>query len=108
MPLPRPASPRVLWADLRAFTRERSRSQWVAAVFAILMPVLIVIGFIVDARTNIAPGEQLIHVESWSADRSDAEIRAAQKARQEREEAFRRERQEQFQRIDNQLNRLGI
>ena len=72
MPLPRPASPRALLADLRAFTQERSRHQWVAAFFAVVMPVVIVIGFIVDSRTNTAPGEQMIYVESWSAKRSDA------------------------------------
>ena len=42
-----------------------------AAVFAILMPVVIVVGFIVDARTNVLPGEQVIYAESWSARRSD-------------------------------------
>ena len=45
MPLPRPASPRALWADIRAFWRYRPRHQWVAAVLAVLMPVGIVIAF---------------------------------------------------------------
>ena len=39
MPLPRPASPRALWADLRAFTSERRPHQWVAAALAVAMPV---------------------------------------------------------------------
>jgi hypothetical protein len=105
MPLPRPASPRVLWADLRAFARERSRHQWVAALFAIAMPIVIVVGFIVDARTNIAPGEQLIYVDSWSANRTDAEIKAAQAKREEERQAIAAERQRQFKELEE---RLGI
>lgn len=103
MPLPRPASPSVLWADLRAFARERSRHQWIAALFAIAMPIIIVIGFIVDARTNIAPGEQLIYVDSWSAKRTDSEIKAAQAKREEERQAIAAERQRQFKELEEKL-----
>ncbi|WP_324748959.1 hypothetical protein SH591_09735 [Sphingomonas sp. LY54] len=104
MALPRPASPRALWADLRAFTRERSRVQWIAAAVAVLMPVIIIIGFITDARTNIAPGEQLIYVDSWSTNRTDAEILAEQKRRQAEREAAQAERQRQFKRLEEKLD----
>lgn len=103
MSLPRPASPRALWADLRAFAGQRSRLQWVAAILAILMPTIIVIGFILDARTNIMPGEQLIYVDSWSANRSDAEIIAAQKERQKEKEAADKQRQERYQELERRL-----
>jgi hypothetical protein len=103
MPLPRPASPRALWADLRAFTRERSRHQWIAAFFAVVMPIVIVVGFIVDARTNIDPGEQIIYAESWSANRSDDEIRAAQQKRQKEREAIAAERQRQFKELEKKF-----
>ena len=103
MPLPRPASPRVLWADLRAFAKERSRHQWIAAFFAIAMPIVIVFGFIVDARTNIAPGEQLIYVDSWSANRTDTEIKAAQAKREEERQAMAAERQRQFKELEKKL-----
>lgn len=105
MPLPRPASPRALLADLRAFARERSRHQWIAAFFAVLMPIVIVVGFIVDAKTNTAPGEQVIYADSWSAKRSDAEIKAAQKEREEQREAAAAERQRQFKELEK---RFGI
>lgn len=103
MPLPRPASPRILWADLRAFARERSRHQWIAAFFAVVMPIVIVVGFVVDARTNIAPGEQIIYAESWSAKRSDAEILAAQERRQQEQEAIAAERQRQFKELEKKF-----
>ena len=103
MALPRPSSPRVLLADLKAFTRERSRHQWIAAFFAIVMPIVILVGFYYDSRTNIAPGEQLIYVESWSADRTDEEIIAQQKIDQKAKEARAAERQRQFQKLEKQL-----
>ena len=105
MPLPRPASPRALWADLRAFARQRSRVQWIAALFAIVMPVVIVVGFYYDAQTNILPGEQIIYVENWPANRTDAEIKAQQKIDQAEKEKAQRARQEQFKRLEE---RLGI
>ena len=103
MSLPRPASPRALWADLRSFARERSSVQWIAALVAILMPVIIIIGFITDAKTNIAPGERVIFVDSWSANRTDTEIKAAQKAHQEEQEAIRAERQRQFKQLEKKF-----
>lgn len=108
MPLPRPASPRALWADLRAFWRNQPRHQWVAGFFAVLIPIGIVVAFYYDAQTNILPGEQVIYTESWPATRTDEEIKAKQQVDLRRREEFERQRREQFQRIDESLNRLGI
>ena len=103
MPLPRPASPKALIADLRAFLADRRPHQMLAAGLAIAMPVVIVIGFIVDARTNTAPPPQLIYVESWSVNRSDAEIIADQKQRQAEKEARDAERQRQYQELEKKF-----
>ena len=103
MPLPRPSSPRVLWADLRAFARERPRHQWLAATAAIVMPLIILFGFYSDARTNIAPGEQVIYAESWSGNRTDAEIKASQAERQKEQEARAAARQRQFQELERKF-----
>jgi hypothetical protein len=108
MPLPRPASPRALWADLRAFTSERRPHHWVAMALAIAMPVAIVVTFYFDGKTNISPGPQLIYVESWPASRTDEEIKAQQKIDQAARDKFKKERQEQFKRLDEKLERLGI
>lgn len=99
MPLPRPASPRMLLADLRAFAQQRSRVQWIAAFVAVLMPIVIIWGFIKDGNTNIAPGEQIIYAESWSAERSDAQIKIDQAKRQQDREAAMAERQRQFKEL---------
>ena len=108
MPLPRPASPRFLWNDLRAFWRERPRHQYVAAFLAVLIPIGIVTVFFFDTRTNIVPRQTLQFIDSWPASRTDAEIQAKQKADAAALEARRRERQRQFQRLDDNLNRMGI
>ncbi|HEY5712114.1 MAG TPA: hypothetical protein VIT38_09475 [Allosphingosinicella sp.] len=108
MPLPRPASPRVLWNDLRDFWRDRPRHQYVAAFLAILIPIGIVTVFFIDSRTNLVPRQTMQYIESWPASRTDAEIQAKQKADATALEARRRARQEQFRRLDNNLNRLGI
>lgn len=95
-------------ADLRAFIADRSRHQIVAAVLAVMMPIIFVFGFIIDANTNTLPGEQIVYVQSWSANRTDAEIIADQKKRQAEKEALQKERQRQFKKLDDSLERLGI
>ena len=105
MPLPRPSSPRALWADLRAFARQRSRHQWIAAFFALVMPIIIVVGFYYDAQTNILPGEQIVYVENWPANRTDEQIIAQQRIDQAKREEAQKARQEQFKRLEE---RLGI
>lgn len=103
MPLPRPASPNTLLRDLRAFTAQRTRHQWIAAFFAIAMPATILILFVLDARTNILPGEQVIFVESWSAARSEEEIKAAQQVRQREREQAAAQRQQEWKQLGNRL-----
>jgi len=101
MSLPRPSSPAAAWRDLRAFLASRDRSQIFFAILAIAMPLLIVLGFAIDA--NIKPQPQIIYVESWPANRSEAEILADQKKDQAKREAARRERQRQFQELEKRL-----
>ncbi|HEY0411843.1 MAG TPA: hypothetical protein VGD66_01720 [Allosphingosinicella sp.] len=105
---PRPASPRALWADLRDFTRERSRYQWGGLAVALVMPVLIIAGFYHDSSHGIAPGPQLIYAESWPASRTDAQIKADQKKDQARKELMRKARQREFQKLDRELKKVGI
>jgi hypothetical protein len=108
MPLPRPASPRALWADIRAFAAQRSAIQWWAAAFAVTMPVAIIVLFVTDTRTNIQPPAQIVYVESWRVDRTDAEIIADQKRDQAKREKRAREQQEQFKKLDERLERIGL
>jgi len=100
---PRPSSPRVAFNDLRAFMRQRSREQVIAAALAVLITVVIVIEFVVDAKINTAPPPRVTYVELYSTNRTDAEIVADQKKDQAAKEAAAKERQRQFQKLENQL-----
>jgi len=103
MALPRPASPRALWADARSFFRQRSRHQVIAACLAVAMPIIIVVGFYFDGKTNLTLGEQIVYVENWPATRTDAEIKAQQKIDQARKEQEQAERQRQFKELEKRL-----
>lgn len=103
MPLPRPSSPKVLLSDIRGLMAERSRHQLVAATLAICMPILIVAAFVIDVKTNTAPGPQLIYIKSWSANRTDAEIIADQKKAQIEKDAAKKEHQRQVRKLADQL-----
>lgn len=108
MPLPRPARPSVLWSDLRALWNERPRHKWIAGALAVVAPLIIVVTFYFDAQTNVRPIRTIHYIDSWPENRSDEEIIAKQKADAETLKQRQIERQRQFQRIDNQLERLGI
>lgn len=101
---PRPASPRALLADIKAFAGDRSPHQWVAAVLAVLMPLGIIVLFYFDSKTNILPKEQVVYAETWRADRSDEEIKAAQAKRQEAAEKRARARQQMFKDLERKLD----
>jgi hypothetical protein len=105
---PRPSGPRALIADFREFTRQRSRVQWIGAAVAIAMPLLIIGGFYHDSSHGIAPGPQLIYVESWPANRTDAQIKADQVKYQAEKDAARKERQRQFRKLEKDMEKLGI
>ena len=108
MPLPRPASPRALLADLRNFWRDRPRHTWVAATLAVLIAAGIVLVFYLDSKTLGETREQVIFLDSWPANRTDAEIIAKQKADKAERDAAIEAHRRSLQRIDENLNRLGI
>lgn len=100
---PRPVGPRAAFADLLAFTRQRSREQRIGAALALLSTMIIVVVFFVDAKVNTETPAQVVYVEQWSANRTDAEIVADQKKRQAEREAALKERQRQFKKLEKQF-----
>jgi len=99
---PRPASPRALIADVRAFLAGGGRTKVSIAIISVLMPVIIVIGFYHDANIKPAPKGPYF-VQSWPATRSDEEIKAQQKIDQARRDAEREKRRQEYQRLADQL-----
>ena len=101
--LPPFSRPSVALADLKAFLRNRDRDRLVGGVLALLVTLLIVVIFFLDAKVNTAPPPQIIYTDSWSANRTDAEIIAQQKEDQAAREAAQAERQRQFKELQDKL-----
>ncbi len=100
---PRPASPLAAIADLRSFLRQRSREQVIAGSLAFLITSIVIVMFLVDSKINTAPPPTIIYTDSWSIDRSDAEIIAQQKKDQAAQQAAAEERQKQYQALENRF-----
>ena len=100
---PRPVGPRAAFADFRAFIRQREREHVIGAALALLVTIIIIIEFLVDSKINTAPPPRIVYADSWSANRTDAEIIADQKKHQAERKAAQEERQRQFQKLEKQL-----
>ena len=100
---PRPSTPAAAFRDLAAFMRQRSREQVIAGLLAVLITAIIVIEFLVDAKIGTKPPPQIIYADLYSSNRTDAQIIAEQKKDQAAKDAAIKERQRQFQKLENQL-----
>jgi len=85
--------------------RQRSREQVIGASLAVLATAIIVIEFFVDSQINTAPPPEVVYVELYPSNRTDAQIIADQKKDQAEKEAAQKERQRQFQELEK---RFGI
>ena len=75
----------------------------IGGALALLTTIIIVILFLVDSKINTAPSAQIVYVESWSANRTDAEIIADQKKHQAERRAAELEKQRQYQKLEKQF-----
>jgi len=88
-----------------------SRSRWYEIWFLLLAMAIaatVIAGFVHDSRVVTPYHEEIVYVQSWPLNRSEAEILAAQKvyaAKKAKEQAAiekaEKERQAQFQRLQN-------
>ncbi len=102
---PRPVGPRAAFADLRAFIRQREREHWIRGALAVLVTIIIIVEFFVDSKINTAPPPRVVYVQTYAAERSDADIVASQKRDQAKRKADKKEHQRQMQELQE---RLGI
>ena len=100
---PRPSSPGGAFRDLLAFMRQRSREQVIGACLALLVTAIIVIEFAVDSKMGTAPDPQVVDVDLYSPNRTDAQIAADQKKDQAAKEAADKEQQRQMKQLAKQL-----
>lgn len=102
-------------ADLRYFFGRRQPHQWVFAALAIGLTVLAITAFVHDSRFVPPYHRDIVYVQQWRLDRTDAEIIAQQKidgieqTRRIAEETRQREANRQkFKNVDDALRKWGI
>jgi hypothetical protein len=102
---PRPSSPRAALRDLISFVRQREREHVIGGALAVLITIIIVIEFLVDSNIGTTPPPQIVEVELYASNRTDADIIADQMKYQAKKEAAEQERRRQFRQLEK---RLGI
>jgi hypothetical protein len=100
---PSPSSPRAALRDLLALIRHSGREQKIGAALALIVTAIIVIEFLVDAKIGTALPPQVVEVELYPSNRTDAQIIADQKKDMAERQAFEKEKQRQFQKLENRL-----
>ena len=96
-------SPRTALRDLGSVMRRRSLESLIAAGLSVLFTVTIIVIFFLDAKVNTAPPVTVTYVDSWSENRTDAEITADQAKDRAASEERAARRQEQIKEIANTL-----
>ncbi|MGN6376563.1 MAG: hypothetical protein ACTHMG_13565 [Sphingomonas sp.] len=96
------------YRDLRRFMLTRKPYELWFLLAAMVITLLILLGFAHDANIKPAYHENIIYVQSWPSDRSEAEVLAQQKidaAKKAKEQAAiekaQKARQAEFQRLQN-------
>ena len=100
---PKPVGPREALRDLAAFMRQRSREQVIGAALALLVTTIIVLVFLVDPATRPAPDPEVVEVQLYAPNRTDADIIADQKKDQAARRAYAAEKRREFQKLGNQF-----
>lgn len=102
--------------DLRRFLASRGRHEIIFLFAAFFICGLIVVGFVLGSHVEkIYKPPEIIYVQSWRADRTDAEIIAQQKIDLEKkkiqdakEAEFEAQKRAEFKRASDALKKWGI
>ncbi|MGY4394967.1 hypothetical protein ACVWZA_000128 [Sphingomonas sp. UYAg733] len=103
------------FTDLRGFLRERRPHELGFLLLSVALFGTILVGFTIDSHEERVYQPNIIYVQQWPASRTDAEIRAQQKIdgpieakRRADEEAQRVKTQQEFKRLNDKLEKIGI
>jgi len=107
---PRPARPSAVVADVKRIWRSSTnRYKLVFGALAIGMTSIVITGFILESRWGVLPeGPQVVYATDWPATRTDAEIKAQQRADAAEKRKYMEERRREWKKIDDALTRHGI
>jgi hypothetical protein len=101
--------------DLRVYLSQESPHKLVFLVLSVVVFGAMLVGFTLDSRQAPVYHREITYVEQWPADRTDAQIIAQQKIdgpaeakRKAEAEAARRKLQQDFKRLNDKLEKVGI
>ena len=101
--------------DLRLFLHQRQKHELIFLFLSVILTGLLIIGFAKDSSVEKVYKPEIVYVQQWKLDRSDAEIVAQQKVDQVKKDAElaerkkrQDERQAAFKRLDDKLTRMGL
>ena len=107
--------PAGAWADLRFYLGRRQPHQWGFAGLAVAIVIVTIWAFWHDSQFEKPYHRDIVYVQQWRADRSDAQIVAQQKIDGPREAALKAAEEQRLEanrqalkRIDDKLKRWGI
>ena len=108
-------SPLRAYQDLRVFLAQRQPYELGFLVLAMTITAILVWAFVKDSYREPVYKPDIIYVEQWTLNRTDAEIRAAQivdQAKKEKrlaeEKAFNDKKRAQFKKLDDQMTKWGL
>lgn len=101
--------------DLRFFLQQRQPHELIFLVISVLATGLILIGFVKDSAIEKEYRPEIVYVQQWRLDRTDAQIRAQQaidapiKQKQlDEQKRVQDERRAAFKKIDDKLEKWGL
>ncbi len=102
--LPSMVNPRAAMSDFAAAVRgDNKRDRILGLTLAVLITIIILIIFFVDAKINTAPPPRVTYVELYAPTRSDADIIASQKKDSAERKAFQEDKKRQFRQLEKRL-----
>lgn len=108
-------SPFRAYRDLRFFLATRQRYELGFLALSLIITAALIAGFVHDSHVERPYKRNIVYVEQWPADRTDAEIAAQQKIdqvaahkRKAEIEAEQKRTQAEFKRLDDRLKAMGL
>ena len=115
MALPRPVRPSAAFADLRAFFATRQKHQWGFAAASVFIPLYFVTLFVLEAETKVYKPPEIVWVQDYRGNRTDAQIKAQQVIDEKKRKAdaaelkrLEEERRKPFVELDRKLESMGF
>ncbi len=90
-------------SDFWAYIREPRPHRWASWGVAIVLPIVVLYGFSEHLIRTEEPKVEIIYFENWSANRSDAEIRAEWVARAKETTRANAEKRAEYQRLADMM-----